>query len=72
MDNLSTLDNMSENTHTKLFKLQFSGASGNNIIRLLSGLKSFDFKPLLYLLLTKDILRYMMYYITGGIVWIFS
>ena len=28
-DNLSTPDNMSKNTHTKLFKLQFSGASGN-------------------------------------------
>ena len=30
MDNLSTPNNMSKNTHTKLFKLQFSGASGNN------------------------------------------
>ncbi len=30
MDNLNTPDNMSKNTHTKLFKLQFSGASGNN------------------------------------------
>ena len=29
-DNLNTPDNMSKNTHTKLFKLQFSGASGNN------------------------------------------
>ena len=29
MDNLSTPNNMSKNTHTKLFKLQFSGASGN-------------------------------------------
>ena len=28
-DNLNTPDNMSKNTHTKLFKLQFSGASGN-------------------------------------------
>ena len=26
MDNLNTPDNMSKNTHTKLFKLQFSGA----------------------------------------------
>ena len=31
MDNLNTPDNMSKNTHTKLFKLQFSGASGNKI-----------------------------------------
>ena len=31
-DNLNTPDNMSKNTHTKLFKLQFSGASGNNKI----------------------------------------
>ena len=31
MDNLNTPDNMSKNTHTKLFKSQFSGASGNNI-----------------------------------------
>ena len=30
MDNLNTPDNMSKNTHTKLFKLQFSGASGND------------------------------------------
>ena len=30
MDNLNTPDNMSKNTHTKLFKLQFLGASGNN------------------------------------------
>ena len=30
MDNLNTPDNMSKNTHTKLFKLWFSGASGNN------------------------------------------
>ena len=29
MDNLNTPDNMSKNTHTKLFKLWFSGASGN-------------------------------------------
>ena len=29
-DNLNTPDNMSKNTHTKLFKLQFSGASGND------------------------------------------
>lgn len=29
MDNLSTPDNMSKNTHTKLFKLQLSGANGN-------------------------------------------
>ena len=29
MDNLNTPDNMSKNTHTKLFKSQFSGASGN-------------------------------------------
>ena len=31
MDNLNTLDNMSKNTHTKLFKLHFSGASGNKM-----------------------------------------
>ena len=30
MDNLNTPDNMSKNAHTKLFKSQFSGASGNN------------------------------------------
>ena len=30
MDNLNTPDNMNKNTHTKLFKSQFSGASGNN------------------------------------------
>ena len=30
MDNLNTPDNMSKNTHTKSFKSQFSGASGNN------------------------------------------
>ena len=30
MDNLNTPDNMSKNTHTKLFKLWFSGASGNS------------------------------------------
>ncbi len=30
MDNLNTLDNVSKNTHTKLFKSQFSEASGNN------------------------------------------
>ena len=30
-DNLNTPDNMSKNTHTKLFKLQFSGASGNKL-----------------------------------------
>ena len=29
-DNLNTPDNVCKNTHTKLFKLQFSGASGNN------------------------------------------
>ena len=29
MDNLTTLDNVSKNTHTQLFKSQFSGASGN-------------------------------------------
>ena len=29
-DNLNTPDNMSKNTPTKLFKLQFSGASGND------------------------------------------
>ena len=29
-DNLNTPDNMSKNTHTKLFKLQFSGANGND------------------------------------------
>ena len=29
MDNLNTPDNMSKNTHTKLFKLQFSGAKNN-------------------------------------------
>ena len=28
-DNLNTPDNVCKNTHTKLFKLQFSGASGN-------------------------------------------
>ena len=27
--NLNTPDNMSKNTHTKLFKLQFSGAKNN-------------------------------------------
>ena len=32
MDNLSTPNNMSKNTYTKLFKLQFSGASGNDIV----------------------------------------
>ena len=32
MDNLNTPDNMSKNTHTKLFKLWFSGASGNDCI----------------------------------------
>ena len=31
-DNLNTPDNMSKNTHTKLFELQFSGANWNNII----------------------------------------
>ena len=30
MDNLNTPDNMSKNAHTKLFKSQFSGASGNS------------------------------------------
>ena len=30
-DNLNTPDNVCKNTHTKLFKLRFSGASGNNI-----------------------------------------
>lgn len=30
-DNLNTPDNISKNTHTKLFKLQFSGASGNDL-----------------------------------------
>ena len=45
-DNLNTPDNMSKNTHTKLFKLQFSGASGNNCILTFSGLKSLDFSPL--------------------------
>ncbi|MBE6729314.1 MAG: hypothetical protein E7568_03670 [Ruminococcaceae bacterium] len=40
MDNLNTLDNVSKNTHTKLFKLQFSGASGNNP----TPLKTPDFK----------------------------
>lgn len=30
MDNLNTLDNVSKNTHTKLFKLQFAGASGSD------------------------------------------
>ena len=29
-DNLNTPDNVCKNTHTKLFKLQFSGASGND------------------------------------------
>lgn len=29
-DNLNTPDNVCKNTHTKLFKSQFSGASGNN------------------------------------------
>ena len=40
MDNLNTLDNVSKNTHTKLFKSQFSGASGNNP----TSLKTPDFK----------------------------
>ena len=31
-DNLNTPDNVRKNTHTKLFKLQFSGASGNDTI----------------------------------------
>lgn len=31
MDNLNTLDNVSKNTHTKLFKSQFSGASDNKV-----------------------------------------
>ena len=47
-DNLNTPDNMSRNTHTKLFKLRFSGASGNNRMLILSGLKSLDFRPLIY------------------------
>ena len=34
MDNLNTLDNVSKNTHTKLFKSQFSGASGNKAFAL--------------------------------------
>ena len=29
-DNLNTPDNVCKNTHTKLFKLPFSGASGND------------------------------------------
>ena len=29
-DNLNTPDNVCKNTHTKLFKLQFSGANGND------------------------------------------
>lgn len=29
---------MSKNTHTKLFKLQFSGASGNDVSHLVNGL----------------------------------
>lgn len=29
VDNLNTPDNMSKNNHTKLFKSQFSAASGN-------------------------------------------
>ena len=36
-DNLNTPDNMSKNTHTKLFKSQFSGASGNNLQEKASG-----------------------------------
>ena len=31
-DNLNTPYNMSKNIHTKLFKLQFSGASGNESV----------------------------------------
>ncbi len=44
MDNLNTLDNVSKNTHTKLFKLQFSGASGNNIYWLTSARKPLETK----------------------------
>ena len=44
MDNLNTPDNMSKNTHTKLFKSQFSGASGNNIYWLASARKSLETK----------------------------
>ena len=40
MDNLNTLDNMSQNAHTKLFKSRKSGASGNNP----TPLKTPDFK----------------------------
>ena len=44
MDNLNTPDNMSKNTHTKLFKLQFSGASGNNTEWLTSARKPLETK----------------------------
>jgi hypothetical protein len=54
-DNLNTPDNVCKNTHTKLFKLQFSGASGNNNEWLLSSLASFDSK-LLFKFLDKIVL----------------
>ena len=44
MDNLSTPNNMSKNTHTKLFKLQFSGASGNDTEWLTSARKPLQIK----------------------------
>ena len=60
MDNLNTPDNMSKNTHTKLFKLQFSGASGNNTKWLTNARKPLETKGFrAFYVLAKILLQYI-------------